>query len=229
MKRVACLLLLLCALACGGCDNSSSTQGDVAQLRFLQASPDAPSVDVLVDSLLVLSGLSFGESSDYITVDEGARRIRVSQAADPNPFIDVNYTLISGNDYTFVLANNMGQIDALLLEDNSSEPDFGKFKLRFLQAAPSLPLVDVYLVDQNESLADLTPEAARVPFEGVVDYIGFSEGTYSLQLTTPRTKHVVFDSGPLPFKARQIRTIVVVDAPGGGLPFRAILLEDHNT
>jgi hypothetical protein len=227
MKKLLTVLLLLSNMALSGCDSSTSFSGEVARLRVLHASPDAPAADVLFDSLLVLSGLNFGESSDYIKVDQGTRRIRVSEAGTTSSFIDVNYTLLDDKDYTFVIANYLSTIQAFLIEDDKGNPDFGKFSLRFLQVAPGAPFMDAYVSKQDQEIATLEPKVSKMRFGDVSEYFDYDEGKYRIEMTRFRQKTPLIDTGFLPFNAREIRTIVALDAPGGGPPYRAILLEDQ--
>jgi len=227
MKKRLIAILFLVLLA--GCDDSNILGGQVAELRVLHASPDAPGSDVLVDSLLAFSGLTFGQTSGYITLDEGQRRIRVSQTGSAVPYIDVRYQLLDGRYYTFVIADHVASIKALLLEDEDVDPEFNKFKIRFLQAAPGAPAVDFYLAEQDANISQLEPRAADIPFTGLTPYYGLGSGKYRIVITRPGSKHPLIDTGPVPFDARQIRTVVALDAPGGGPPFRAIILVDRDT
>jgi hypothetical protein len=47
-------------------------------------------------------------------------------------------------------------------------------------------------------------------------------------VTPAGTLDVVIDSGTLTLEAGDIRTGIAVDAPGGGDPFDALVLEDAN-
>lgn len=58
---------------------TSTPDGDTA-LRVTHASPDAPAVDVRLDDQTVIEGLSFGDVSDYQTVDPGTYQLQVVPA-----------------------------------------------------------------------------------------------------------------------------------------------------
>ena len=97
-------------------DNRSPTPGN-ARVRVVHASPDAPSVDVLVDDAVVLTNVAFKEFSDYLEVTAGARNFKVNAAGTTTTVIDVTPTLADGSVYTVVALNNLANIEPLLLLD----------------------------------------------------------------------------------------------------------------
>ena len=228
MRYFCSCILILCLSLLGGCAGNSDSDEQVARMRFLHASPDSPAVDILIDSLQVFSDLRYGQSSTYFKVDEGERRVLVSATGETSPLLDVSIPLVDELDYTAVVTNYLSNIELLIVEDRNVDPDFGKFKLRILHAAPGAKQVDVYITDQNEDIAALEPNVANLPFKAVSDYLNFDEGELRIQITAHRKKIPIIDTGPLSFRARQIRTVVALDAPGGGEPYRAILLQDKN-
>lgn len=212
-----------------GCDDTSVTSGESVRLRVLHASPDAPVLDVLIDGLLAFSGISFGSATDYVSLGEGARRIRASESGDPASIIDVRYTLLDNKQYSFVVADYAANIKAWLVEDEDVSTDVGKFKVRLLHAAPGAGALDIYMGDQDQNLRSAEPQKSNVPFGGITNYFGLNEGEYRTRITPHGARAPLIDTGPVRFFARQIRTIVAIDAPGGGTPFRAILMQDRNT
>src|SRR5260370_42418149 len=57
-----------------GCGTSTSSGAD-ALLRFLQASPDAPQVNVLIDGVSVAANLGYGNATGYISLKRGSHQV----------------------------------------------------------------------------------------------------------------------------------------------------------
>jgi len=52
----------------------------ISEVRFVHAVSDAPAVDIWVDDEKVLSGVSYKDNSDYLTINSGNRFLRVVPA-----------------------------------------------------------------------------------------------------------------------------------------------------
>ncbi len=225
--------LAICALLLPACDpiEVPGPSGEVeptAQLRVVHASPDAPSVDVYVDGDPVLTNVPYQASSAYLEVPAGARRIQVNAAGTSTTVIDVTPTFAEGSASTVIATGLVASIAPLLLTDNLANPASGNVKVRLVHGAPSAPVVDIYVTAPGADLATSTPALSDVPFEAASPYLEVPAGTYQVRITPANTTTVAIDTGAITLSSGQIRTGVAVDAPGGGAPFSAILLEDEN-
>lgn len=218
MKKLACFAALLLAAACGGTDH--------ARLRVVHGSPDAPAVDVLVDGNKVVSGATYKQSSGYLTVDSGARKIEVRATGTSTDAISATPSFAANTDTTIIAANKLASIEPLVLQDDNSTPASGNVKVRLVHGAPSAPSVDIYVTAPGAALG--TPTLANVPFKAVSQYLSVPAGSYEIRVTPAGSQTVVIDSGTVPLVAGQIRTVIAVDAPGGGSPFGAVVLNDLN-
>lgn len=225
-------LAMLAALALGtGCDDDpiAPQPTQTANVRVLHASPDAPSVDVLVDGQVVLTDVPFKAFSPYLAVNAGARNVKVRATSNPSlVVIDVTPTLAANTDYTVIARNLVASIEPLLLVDDNSAPTSGQIKLRLVHGAPSAPTVDIFVTAPGVSLASATPTLVDVPYAAASNYLAVPAGTYQVRICPANTTTVAIDSGALTLTAGQIRTAVAVDNTGGGAPFGAVVLPDRN-
>jgi hypothetical protein len=233
MKRALCNALpVLAMLALGsGCDDDATPNAPIqeSRVRVLHASPDAPSVDVLVDGQVVLTNVPFKAASSYLTVPAGARNLRVRATANPSlVVIDVTPTLAASTDYTVIARNLVASIEPWLLTDDNATPANGQIKLRLVHSAPGAPAVDIYVTAPGADLSVSTPILTDVPYAAASNYLAVPAGTYQVRICPANTTTVAIDSGALTFTAGQIRTAVAVDNPGGGSPFGAVVLPDLN-
>ncbi|MEW5755536.1 MAG: DUF4397 domain-containing protein [Pseudomonadota bacterium] len=99
-------------------DNSAPASGK-AKVRVIHASPDAPAVDIYVDSTKALSNVPYKAISNYLEVDAGQANIQVFAAGTTtSPVIDATVTLADGTIYTIIAMNQLSAIEPVVLEDN---------------------------------------------------------------------------------------------------------------
>ncbi|MBK0378389.1 DUF4397 domain-containing protein [Mucilaginibacter segetis] len=72
----------------------------LAKVRFVNASPDAGNLDVLVGDTVNFKSRAFKSSSVFLPVGSGLKNIRVYKTGTTVPQIDTTLTLLSGRIYT---------------------------------------------------------------------------------------------------------------------------------
>jgi hypothetical protein len=208
---------------------STPTTGRV---RILHASPDAPAVDILVDGNVAIEGLPYREYTEYLPLPAGPHEVKVNVSGTTTTVLSATPTITAGNDYTAIAVGfaggRMPALDLMLLNDNNVVPTGENIKLRIVHAAASAPAVDVYLTTPFEPIRTRQPGLANVPFKGVSQYLTVPALMYHARVTVAGTKNVAISSGRLPTWASIVRTVVAVDATGGGAPFEFLMLPDRN-
>jgi hypothetical protein len=220
MALVAALLLA----SCGDDDDEN-----VARLRAVHLSPDAPLVDIYVDDELVAEDVDYLEQTGYLELPAGTANVIVTAAGDPAAVvIDADATLAENTDYTVLAANFLEDIEPIVLLDDNTAPPSGEFQVRVVHGSPSTGLVDVYITAPGVPIDEATPTLSDVPFGAASGYLGQVAGTYQIRVTPANSTTVALDSGPVAFGAGQIRTVIAADADGGGAPLQALVLADRN-
>jgi hypothetical protein len=228
-RKLLTLLLAATAFtaACDDDDDSTGPEGD-ARVRVVHASPDAPDVDVLLDDAEVLSDVPYLATSEYLETTDGAHNLKVNAAGTTTTVIDADVTLTDGTDYTVIASGLVAQIEPIVLEDDNTAPAAGSVRVRAIHGAPSAPSVDVYVTAPGADLATATPTLTGVDFGEFSDYLEVPAGDYQVRVTPSGTKLVAIDSGALTLSGGQVRTVIAVDAAGGGGPFDFLVLADLN-
>lgn len=229
-SKLLSLLVAASALtaACGDDDENTGPDLADARVRVVHASPDAPSVDVLVDDAVALTNVPYLGVSDYLEVPSGSRNLKVNAAGTATTVIDADADLAEDGDYTVIASGLASAIEPIVLVDDNSAPAAGNVRVRAIHGAPSAPAVDIYVTAPGTDLETETPVLVNVVFGQVADYLEAPAGTYQVRVTPTGSKTVVIDSGPLTLASGQVRTAIAVDAAGGGGPFELLLLEDLN-
>jgi len=205
--------------SCGG-------GGGNARLRVVHASPDEGSIDVLIDSKTIASGITFGTATSYTSLSSGSRHLQMEPSDTATPVIDETLSLGSGSDTTVLLANFATSLNAVTLQDDNSAPTSGNAKLRIINAAPGLAPADVYIVPDGTDINSVTPVLSSMGFESASSYTSLGAGTYRVWFTQPGQKFIFIDSGPLPLSAGQIRSVVGLNNSFGS--FSSTVLSDLN-
>lgn len=203
------------------------------RIRVVHASPDAPAVDILVDGQPGLTGIPFGDYSDYVTLPAGQHQFTVNVAGTATQVAQLTATLNTGVDYT-VIAQGFagGKTPALSLNvliDNNSLPGDGSSKVRVVHAAPSAPTVDVYVTRPYLALKGQTATLTGVPFGAASGYLPAPAGVQLAARVTPTgTTTVAIDAPHLVLGNNQVRTVIAIDSKGGGAPFSLLVVADRN-
>jgi len=223
------LFLSMAALTCVA--SLAFGQGTGGRVRVIHASPDAPAVDIYVNGGKVLEALPFREYSEYLPVPAATYTVEIKVSGTDTTVKSVPVTVAAGKDYSAIAVGYVGStpgFDVLLLEDDNSLPANNGVKLRVVHAAPGAPAVDVYATTPFETLMGKTPALTNVPFKAVGPYLTVPVGMYQGRVTVAGTKTIAIDSGRLVTWNSMIRTIIAVDAKGGGAPFELLVLPDRN-
>jgi len=201
---------------------------EMANVRVVHASPDAPNVDVLVDGTVVLTNVAYEAASGYLAVPAGTRNLQVRATGTTTTVIDADVAVAGGSYYTVMATGPLATIQPLVLTDDLTNPAAGNVKVQLVHAAPSAPTVDIYVTAPGADISMMAPTLTGVPFRGYSTYLEVPAGSYQVRITPTGTKTVALDTGALALSAGQIRTGVALDAAGGGAPFGAIVLADKN-
>jgi Domain of unknown function (DUF4397) len=204
MKRLFLLASLLLLSALAAC-SSSTTPKPQTNLRIINASPDAGSIQVLLDDKIILSGLGFKDGISYNQIDAGTRNIKlvipaVTTGTTPTPLkllLDITPNLLEGHFYSVIAANNAAAIEPIIIDEDSSAPASGKLRVRVVHTAAAAPAVDIYVsaLTDDATLAGATPVISNANFKTVSPIIDLNPGDYVVRVTTTGTKNIVFDSG----------------------------------
>jgi hypothetical protein len=216
------LLTMAALLAASGCGGGGS-QG---KLRMMNASPNESGLDLLVDGKSVASAISYGNISDYISVDSGSRHVQIEASGTTTILIDENVSITSGGETTVMATNVAASISGLVLIDDVTAPATWDASLRVVNASPALGPVDVYVVAPGADLVASTPVVRNLAFNGATDYQTLTAGSFEVVMTAPGTPTPILDTGALNLTAGQNRTVVSMDGVSGG--FTATVLSDLN-
>jgi hypothetical protein len=193
---IASILMLLVGPA-------ASAIGD-AKVRLVHTVPGAEDVQVeaTADGITqrIGRGVGFGEVGGYEDVPSGAVKFDLLDA-DGRPVTGAREELKNRAHYSVVAMRNK---PLMVLRDGRAEG--GTSRLRVVQAAPELGMVDVMAGD--EAVAD------GIAYGDTSAYTGLGPGAYSLRVANPADGSTIASRGAVTLTAGSASTAFVVGTAG---------------
>jgi hypothetical protein len=179
-----------------------------SQVMFVHASPDAPAVDIRVGSSKVARGVKFPTNTRYLSLRSGERRVRVNVAGTSTTVIDATVELERRRNYTVFAANQVADLEPLVLQDDLSRPASGTAHVRFVHLSPNAPAVDVAIqggpvVFGNRAFKEYTP------------FTPVPAGTYDLEVRVAGTSTVALPLPGIQLREGRIYTVFAKGLLGG--------------
>jgi len=219
-------------------DDNSAPGDEMARVRLVHASPDAPAVDVTVASSgdVLYDGVGYGESG-YVEVPAGDYTLEVrgdTESNDGDVVADFDLSLSGGEVYTGFAAGYLAPgeapadtpFDLIVAKDTGGMADEemdAPANVRVAHLSPNAPNVDVY-VDDAAVLED-------VPFGAVSGYLDVPAGTRAVEITAAGDPDTVVFSGDVEVAAETAYTVAAVGELGDDAdePFQPLILEDDRS
>jgi hypothetical protein len=199
-------------------------------VRVVHDSPDAPALGATLNGSLtapLVTSLAYEGFTGYDAyLPSGVDALALAPADDLGDVLASQDIEVGPNSaHTLYAIGPLAQLSAFVTHDNYRRYAT-QARLRFIQGAPSVTSVDVYLTASGTGIAAATPTYAAVPFAGDTRFVSYAQGVYELTITHAGSKTPIL--GPLAtgLADGEISTLVLRDAPGGGPPYGLIALDD---
>lgn len=225
MRRRAWVLGLFLGISLlAGCGGGSGNT--TVQLRIVQASADAPRMNILIDGTNVAGPLVYRNSSSYMSVKTGSRRIEAQEVANSAAIFEQTISISSSSNQTLLLSGAAKTIQPVLLIDGGTTGTTGNGDVRVINASTTMPAPYVYIVTAGTGIAGAKPVSTTpLAFDASTGYQPVAIGNFEVFMTQPTTANVYLDTGSLALAQSQNQTVVALDGPSGG--FTYIVLTDQ--
>lgn len=203
------------AAALTGCQ-SIAGNSSLSQVRIIDASPDAPGLDIYQGTSALAYNLGFGTITSYIPITPGTYTIAANSAGTKEVLSSSKATFGVSSQYTVLIGNSAASLQQLVLKDQSQAAPSGQIALRFIDQATRISAVDVYLVPSGQKLTAVTPVVTGLVFNVNTGYLNIPTGTYTLVMvptgTVPTSTTIATYTGPqVTYSAGAARTIILID------------------
>jgi len=199
--RLGGLALLLASLP--GCQSIQATSNNVAELRVINASPDAgggKGLDFYLNNTALVYSVGFGKNTNHTPVAPGTYTVYADQGGTTQTLISSGVTLGNGQAKTVLVGNFNASLEENILTDQTTPAPGGEAAFRFLDQNTSVGAVDIYLVPSGGKLITTLPFLQDITFDTNTGYVTFPDGTYAINIvptgTVPIATTVTLYSGP---------------------------------
>ena len=188
----------------------------LSQVRVIDASPDAPGLDIYQGADALAYNLGFGTITSYIPIVPGTYTISANSAGTKQVLSTSKATFGISSQYTVLIGNSAASLQQLILKDQSQPAPSGQIALRFIDQATRISAVDVYLVPAGQKLTAVTPVVTGLVFNINTGYLNIPTGTYTLVMvptgTVPTSETVATYTGAqVTYSGGAARTIILID------------------
>jgi hypothetical protein len=216
-RRAAHWILIVCAIALAGCQGINMGGGSVAQLRVIDASPDAPAIDSYQNNAALAYNLGFGTATSYVAMLPGSYLLAADRAGTRQALAAASVSLAAGHQYTAIVGNVDAAMQQTLLLDQSTPAPAGEVAVRLVDQATRAGAVEVYLVPRSGKLSTTAPIATDLSFGSNSGYLDLPAGIYELAVvpagTVPVPSTVTLLSGAqVEYASGAVRTLVLIDS-----------------
>lgn len=200
MKKIVSTLLMALALVAAVIGTPATTfaarhstppaqPGVLAYLRVINASPDAPNLDVYVNGERVLRNVRYRQVSGYITVAPGEAQVQMVRAgrslARGPVYTEQTVTMDRGKAYTAAAAGLLANIKVLTFADDWDAPGKGQAKVRVVHLSPDAPAIDVVAAPMGSK--ESAKVVSNLAFGKASDYVLVNAGGWNFDVKAAGT------------------------------------------
>ena len=231
--RAGGLALLLAGLP--GCQSINVGTSNAAQVRVVDASVDAPGMDIYQNKTALAYNLGFGTVTSYVLLPPGVNSISANRAGTATTLVSAGVTLATGKQYTAIIGNVAANLQETILVDQSTPAPTGQISVRVVDQSTRTGAVDLYLVPSSGKLTTTLPFITNVNFGTNTGYINIPPGTYAIAVvpagTVPIATTVTLLSGPsVGYSSGAVRTLILIDQQLTTTPgIQVIVTDDYDS
>lgn len=215
-KRIvlATVLTGLC-WALPGCQSITPTT-NYADIRFIDASPDAPGMDIYQGNTAVVYNMGFTTVTTYVPISPGSYRFTAYTANTKQSLVSTTGGVSNGNQYTVLISNVAASLQETIFLDQSHPAPSGQIAIRVINEATASGPYDIYMVPSGTLLINVKPILTNVAFNTIGSYIDIPVGSYSAVIVPAgtvltATTVATYTSAVKAYTAGSAHTFIILD------------------
>lgn len=188
-----------------------------AIIRFLNATTDAPNLDVNINSFRIFRNLPYKQVSNYLSLPAGKHHIDIYPADNQvSSILNKRIELEPGKIYTMPIIGAEDKYRLISFEDQLNVPK-GETKFRFIHLAQDSPQMDLAVVKGDVVFP-------KISFKAATRYLGLTPMSVDLELRKTGTKEVLMPLHNLQFKENEVYSIIAAGLQQGEPPFETFMI-----
>ena len=173
------------------------------------------SVDVVVDGQTRLTSVAYGVPSSPIALSLGQHQVRVVPTGTAPSAGGTTVDTACGRHHARRHHRHPERVDPRRTRRHWRDSRPGKGKLRVIHLATGAPAIDVYRTQPD--FATFVKFMDPFPYGEKTPFMESTPGNWVIRVTTKGTTQVLTESAPIRVDALWIRTVLLLDAPNGGV------------
>ncbi|HEX3663230.1 MAG TPA: DUF4397 domain-containing protein [Acidobacteriaceae bacterium] len=213
-RTAATTLLGLAAVWLSGCQNIQNSSPPQTMVRVIDASYNAPPVDVNIGITPIAVNVGASTFTNYAFLPPENAPAYVFPTETTTATASVAGAFLVAQQHSVFITDTSSGYQATLLTDQAAIPPAGYVSLRFLQQAVRTGALDIYLIPSDGTLAGAKPLLSRMTTGTVSGYVNVQAGNYTLAIAPAGDTNAkdLFTSEALQFTAEQVRSVLIMDA-----------------
>ena len=214
-QRIAVLACVPPLALLSGCQAVVSSASS-SQVRIIDASPDAPGLDIYQGSGVIAYNLGFGTITSYVSLTPGTYAINADSAGTKQALAGAKGTFAASSQYTVLIGNISANLQELILQDQAQPAPSGQVSLRFINQATRIAAVDIYLVPAGQKFTAVSPLITNFTISTNTGYLNIPTGTYTLVMvptgTIPTsTTLATYTGAQVTYTGGSATTLILID------------------
>ena len=145
---IAAITLSVSLSACSKDDDN--VPQDFSGLSVIHASPTAEKLDILVDTKKAnTADFAYTNKMDYMNLISGKRKISIAKKGTTTALLSDSLTFKPQLGYSLFVIDKLETVKFLLLEDDLTQPAAGKARIRFVNASPDAPALNLAIAGKE--------------------------------------------------------------------------------
>jgi len=218
MLSVMAVVSLVGSLLLAGCQSVSGYTA-VSLVRVIDASYNAPALNVYVENNLLAANLGQGSITTYGGFGPTRNAaVKVTATSSTKALVTSNATLVANKSQSVLVTDYNALYQVQVLEDQSVAAPSGHSEFRLLNQAPSTGAVDVYFLAGTSAtvFATAKPVITDLAVGATSGYVTIPSSTLFMIIapagtTLSTTSTTIYSSGALALVGGEVRTVLIVD------------------
>jgi hypothetical protein len=218
MLAAVTVVSLAVSLLLAGCQTISGSTA-VSLLRIIDASYNAPSLNLFVEGALLAGNLGQGSITSYASLPPTNNTIvKVTATTSTTALVSTNTSLRAGTSQSALISDINAVYQVTVLEDQSTPAPSGHSEFRLLNQAPSTGPVDVYFLagTSNTVFATAKPVITGLAVGATSGYVTIPSSTLFMVIAPTGTTladnvPTIYTSAAFPLVGGEVRTVLIVD------------------
>ena len=229
------VISLAASLLLAGCQSVSGS-ASVSQLRVIDASYNAPALNLYLGSTLLAGNLGQGSITAYAQLaTTNSAVVKVTATSSTKTLASADTSLRVGTSQSVLISDISSGYQVTVLEDQATPAPSGHSEFRMLNQAPSTGAVDVYFLPgtSDQVFATAQPILIGLAVGAISGYVTIPSSTLYMVIAPTGTTlkngaTTIYSSAAFALTGGEVRTVLIVDPQLAKEPVQVYVADDVN-